>query len=108
MTGIKPMHFPLKPWPAAMLAVCIAGMPAAQAADSPNSAATDTQLQEVVVQGGSASGLPKELPAVVESVTRQQMVDGINVINTEDALKYLPSIQIRKRFIGDTNGIVAS
>ncbi|MDP3842694.1 MAG: TonB-dependent receptor [Oxalobacteraceae bacterium] len=99
------MTFSLKPWSAALLAACAGGAftAAAQAADS-----TDTRLQEVVVQGGSAPGVPKELPAVVEAVTRQQMADGINVINTEDALKYLPSIQIRKRFIGDTNGIVAS
>ena len=104
------MYFPLKPWPAAMLAVCAAGafVPAAQAADSTEKAAADTQLQEVVVQGGAASGVPKEVPAVVEAVTREQMADSINVINTEDALKYLPSLQIRKRFIGDTNGIVAS
>ncbi|MEO6354827.1 MAG: TonB-dependent receptor [Burkholderiaceae bacterium] len=97
----------LKPLSAALLAAFAGGalMPAAQAAVSTDS---DTQLQEVVVQGGSAPGVPKELPAVVESVTRQQMADSINVINTEDALKYLPSIQIRKRFIGDTNGIVAS
>lgn len=88
------MTFSLKPLSAALLAA--------------GSTDTGTQLQEVVVQGGSAPGVPKELPAVVESVTRQQMADGINVINTEDALKYLPSIQIRKRFIGDTNGIVAS
>lgn len=94
----------LKPISAALLAACASGAfsTAAQAANA------DTQLQEVVVQGGTTPGVPKELPAVVESITRQQMADSINVINTEDALKYLPSIQIRKRFIGDTNGIVAS
>lgn len=98
------MFIRLKPIAAALLAACASGAfsTAVQAADA------DTQLQEVVVQGGSAPGVPKELPAVVESITRQQMADSINVINTEDALKYLPSIQIRKRFIGDTNGIVAS
>ncbi|NMM37900.1 MAG: TonB-dependent receptor [Glaciimonas sp.] len=101
------MIIPLKPLSAALLAACASSAftPAAQAAGNTDS---DTQLQEVVVQGGSAPGVPKELPAVVEAVTRQQMADSINVINTEDALKYLPSIQIRKRFIGDTNGIVAS
>jgi len=107
ITGIKFMTFSLKPWPAALLAAC-AGAACTAAAQAADSTDTGTQLQEVVVQGGSAPGVPKELPAVVESVTRQQMADGINVINTEDALKYLPSIQIRKRFIGDSNGIVAS
>lgn len=98
------MTIPLKPLSAALLAAFASGAmaPTAQAADS------DTQLHEVVVQGGAAPGVPKELPAVVEAVTRQQMADSINVINTEDALQYLPSLHIRKRFIGDTNGIVAS
>ncbi|MEO8600507.1 MAG: hypothetical protein ABI656_11835, partial [bacterium] len=74
------MIISLKPLSAALLAACASGafIPAAQAADganSKNSPNSDTQLQEVVVQGGSAPGVPKELPAVVESVTRQQMAD---------------------------------
>ncbi|PKO83661.1 MAG: TonB-dependent receptor [Betaproteobacteria bacterium HGW-Betaproteobacteria-11] len=67
-----------------------------------------TQLGAMVVMGGKISPVPKDLPAVTEGVTAEKMAESINVINTEDALKYLPSIHIRKRFIGDTNGIVAS
>lgn len=66
------------------------------------------QLSEILVAGGKDSPVPKNLPAVTEGVTAEKMAESINVINTEDALKYLPSLQIRKRFIGDTNGIVAS
>lgn len=68
----------------------------------------EKQLGEMVVKGEKASGVPRNLPAVSEGVTARQMEESINVVNTEDALKYLPSLQIRKRFIGDTNGIVAS
>ncbi len=68
------------------------------------------RLEEVVVMGdGSATPrLPPDLPAVSEGIGRRQIEESINMINTEDALKYLPSIQVRKRFIGDANGIVAT
>ncbi|QDF97016.1 TonB-dependent receptor [Azoarcus sp. DD4] len=69
---------------------------------------TAIQLDEVVITGGAPSPLPPTVQAVVEGVTAETMAESINVVNTEDALKYLPSLQIRKRFIGDTNGIVAS
>ncbi len=68
----------------------------------------DTQLGEMVVKGEKASGVPRNLPAVSEGITASQMEESINVINTEDALKYMPSLEVRKRFVGDTNGIVAS
>ncbi len=87
----------------------LGGLPFAQAAAETTE--PDKQLGEVVVTGGgsgAASAVPRDLPAVSEGVTAVQMEESINVINTEDALKYLPSLQIRKRFIGDTNGIVAS
>ena len=71
-------------------------------------AVEDTHLKAVVVSGGARSPVPVSVPAVTEGVTAEQMAESINVVNTEDALKYLPSIQIRKRFIGDTNAIVAS
>ncbi len=71
-------------------------------------AETETQLGEMVVKGDKASGVPRNLPAVSEGISSSQMEETINVVNTEDALKYMPSLQIRKRFIGDTNGIVAS
>ncbi len=32
----------------------------------------------------------------------------MNVVNTEDILKYPPSLQIRKRYIGDRNAIIAA
>jgi len=69
---------------------------------------SETRLGEMVVSGDKASGVPRNLPAVSEGITASQMEESINVVNTEDALKYLPSLQVRKRFIGDTNGIVAS
>ncbi len=92
----------------------VTGMMLAMAApcvSAQNSADEDkavTQLEPVVVRAGAPSAVPASVPAVTEGVSAEQMAESTNVVNTEDALKYLPSLQIRKRFIGDTNGIVAS
>jgi iron complex outermembrane receptor protein len=73
---------------------------AAFAAEEPS------QLGEVSVYG--------ERPAAFRNITTsteaasKALIESTNVINTEDAVKYLPSIQIRKRFIGDRNAILSS
>ncbi len=46
-------------------------------------------------------------PSPQAQVTQEQLRE-INVINVEDAVKYLPSLHIRKRYIGDRNSIVQS
>lgn len=46
-------------------------------------------------------------PSPSAEVSQDQMRE-MNVINVEDSLKYTPSIFIRKRYVGDRNGIVAS
>ena len=50
--------------------------------------------------------LDPNLPASTETVTRKQF-DNWNVVNTEDTLKYMPNLAVRKRFIGDSNSIIA-
>jgi iron complex outermembrane receptor protein len=47
-----------------------------------------------------------DMPASVESVTRDQFRNW-NVTASEDTLKYLPNLDVRKRFIGDRNSIIA-
>jgi iron complex outermembrane receptor protein len=46
------------------------------------------------------------LPQTTESITRERMDNAINLMVTEDAIKYMPSIQVRSRYIGDTNAPV--
>lgn len=43
--------------------------------------------------------------ATVETYDRKQIEDSINAATPAQTLKYLPSIQVRERFIGDRNGI---
>ncbi len=58
--------------------------------------------------GGKNAGpaVDPNLPATIETVTRKQF-ENWNVVNTEDTLKYLPNLAVRKRFIGDLNSIIA-
>lgn len=47
-------------------------------------------------------------PATTATISAEQLETNINAINVEDAVKYLPSITVRKRYIGDTNAPVAT
>jgi iron complex outermembrane receptor protein len=63
--------------------------------------AAETALPDVTVKETPTLVQKYQLPATTESVTRQQIGETINVMNTEDALKYLPSLIVRKRNFGD-------
>jgi iron complex outermembrane receptor protein len=73
------------------------------------SASAEAALPAISVSA-NASAAPRavdpNLPASVETVTREQF-DNWNVVNTEDVLKYMPNLAVRKRFIGDLNSIIA-
>ncbi|KAF2989057.1 TonB-dependent receptor [Methylocystis sp. MJC1] len=51
--------------------------------------------------------IPQNVPAVVESRTRQEIEKTVNVMTSAEAFKYLPSLLIRERYIGDRNAIVS-
>lgn len=46
-------------------------------------------------------------PSSQAQVTAEQLRD-MNVVSTEDALKYVPSLNIRTRYIGDRNSIISA
>lgn len=73
------------------------------------SAAGETELQEVVVKGEKTTGkggLPQNLPANSAGYSAQELFEQVNVINTEDIVKYSPDTSTRKRYIGDRNAII--
>jgi iron complex outermembrane receptor protein len=51
--------------------------------------------------------LPANIPAVVESKSRAEIESTVNMVTTAEAFKYLPSLYIRERFIGDQNAIIS-
>lgn len=62
----------------------------------------------VTVSGGRPSSLPTQIPTTMEGVTREQIEQSINATDSEDALKYFPSLLVRKRYIGDYNHAILS
>ncbi len=82
---------------------CHAMSAGAQTTDSPSK-----ELGIVTVSGGQPTSLPTQIPTTIEGVTREQIEHSINATDGEDALKYLPSLLVRKRYIGDYNHAVLS
>jgi iron complex outermembrane recepter protein len=65
-------------------------------------------LGVVTVTGPQPTSLPTQIPATMEGVTREQIERSVNATDSEDALKYLPSLLVRKRYIGDYNHAILS
>jgi iron complex outermembrane receptor protein len=70
--------------------------------------ADETTLPAVTVEGTRSVAEKNRLPATTESVTAQQAAETVNAMNVEDTLKYMPSVLVRKRYIGDTNAPMAT
>ena len=75
------------------------------ASDAPERSKT---LGVVTVSGGQPSSLPTQIPTTIEGITREEIEARINATDSEDALKYLPSLLVRKRYIGDYNHAILS
>ncbi|MBL8278600.1 MAG: TonB-dependent receptor [Pelomonas sp.] len=86
----------------------VASSAAGAATDDTATAAPRTRLGLVRVQGASPSSLPTNIPTTRETVTREDIERNINATDSEDALKYLPSLLVRKRYIGDYNHAILS
>ncbi len=66
------------------------------------------QLGTVTITGLRPTSLPTQIPTTIEGITRAEIERSINATDAEDALKYLPSLLVRKRYIGDYNHAVLS
>src|SRR5688500_13721160 len=58
-------------------------------------------LGTVTVVARRPSTLPTSIPTTVEGITAAAVARSVNAIDSEDALKYLPSLNVRKRYTGD-------
>jgi iron complex outermembrane recepter protein len=78
---------------------------------SSTSASADAPVKTlgvVTVTSGQPTSLPTQIPTTIEGVTREQIEQTVNATDSEDALKYFPSLLVRKRYIGDYNHAVLS
>lgn len=58
-------------------------------------------LGTVTVTGLRPTSLPTQIPTTMEGTTGAETEARINATDAEDALKYFPSLLVRKRYIGD-------
>ncbi|MGJ9417665.1 TonB-dependent receptor [Massilia sp. CMS3.1] len=80
-------------------------------ADAQEATLTDApvkQMGTVIVTGNRPTSLPTQIPTTIEGITAAEIARTINATDAEDALKYLPSLLVRKRYIGDYNHAVLS
>lgn len=68
----------------------------------------DSPIDEVVVQSTAPShdAARFDLPNDSNGITGAQLEQTVNMVDTEDALKYMPSLWLRKRNDGDTQAVM--
>jgi len=90
------------------LALALAFPFTALAHDPPPDEAQVKSLGVVSVRSGQPTSLPTQIPASIEGVTHEQIDATVNATDSEDAIKFLPSLLVRKRYVGDYNHAVLS
>jgi len=93
-------HHPLR---LALLAALPFSVPftAGHAAEPVATTAAAQPLERVLVTGSRPASMPLEIPTTLESLSGAQIERSINATDSEDALKYFPSLNVRKRYLGD-------
>jgi iron complex outermembrane receptor protein len=69
---------------------------------------TKIKLDDVVVKERLPISVKYQLPNTVETNKAEHIMETINILDTEDALKYMPSLFVRKRNYGDTQPVLAT
>jgi iron complex outermembrane recepter protein len=64
--------------------------------------------QSSIVVIGQRERAIENAPSTRATVTAEQIATKVNAVNVEDTLKYLPSLVVRKRHIGDTQAPLAT
>jgi len=49
-----------------------------------------------------------KLPNTVASITTKELEENVNMTTAEDSVKYMPSLLVRRRYVGDTNAPLAT
>lgn len=85
--------------PSALAAIALAATPLpALAEEAP---AEEARADDLIVTGRQAERLATP-DIVLRAATDAQTLANTNMLTTEDAFRYLPNVQVRQRFIGDT------
>ncbi|MEY8878873.1 MAG: TonB-dependent receptor [Leptothrix sp. (in: b-proteobacteria)] len=79
----------------------------ALAADAVDASPTKS-LGVVEITGTQPTSLPTQIPTTIEGIQGRDVAEKINATDAEDAIKYFPSLLVRKRYIGDYNHAILS
>ena len=89
----------------AALGAGLLGCPVVAHADD---AEADAPGRAIVVIGQKQSNTIENAPSTKAGVNAEQIATTVNAVSVEDTLKYLPSLVIRKRHIGDNFAPIAT
>jgi iron complex outermembrane receptor protein len=89
---------------ASTVVLSIAAMSLADAPVHAQGVASDKLIESITVTG-VRQRVELDVPAPTASKTAEDLRTQ-NLVNPEDALKYLPNLTIRKRYIGDRNALI--
>ncbi|MDB5431516.1 MAG: putative TonB-dependent siderophore receptor [Caulobacter sp.] len=67
-----------------------------------------TTVSPVEITARTDAPIATASPATTESADAGTLRDTVNAVNAEDTVKYLPSLLVRKRHVGDTQGPLAT
>lgn len=70
--------------------------------------AEDDQSKDILVTAQKAQQSIENTPSTKATITADTIATTINAVNVEDTVKYLPSLIVRKRHIGDTQAPLAT
>src|SRR6187397_3629787 len=77
-------------------------------ADDGGDDAPTRELGTVTVTATRPTSLPTQIPTPIEGITGDLVAETINATDSEDALKYFPSLLVRKRYVGDYDHAILS
>ena len=83
-------------------------LPVAIAAGATPCLADNAAPQVIVVTGQKQAETIENAPSTRASVDAETIRTTVNAANVEDVIKYLPSLVVRKRHIGDTQSPLAT
>ncbi|WP_157220234.1 TonB-dependent receptor [Flavisphingomonas formosensis] len=95
-------------WPFLAAASIIAFSATAAAAESADAGAPSPSADDILVTAQRQQQTIENAPSTRATVTAEQISATVNAVNMEDTLKYLPSLLVRKRHIGDTQAPLAT
>jgi iron complex outermembrane receptor protein len=86
------------------------GAPDARAAEprAPDRRSRDRRSEPVIIVTGQRPEPIEQAPSTQESIGADRIAETVNVVNAEDALRYMPSLLVRKRHVGDTQAPLAT